>query len=99
MEAERHDCPMCGAVMGTEAQPAAIKKGAEMLDCIDTLERRLREAEQGTWRLTANDAVCLPCREGLVGIDFSRSDATTALLHARLTALRNAHAQDLRRSA
>ena len=92
-------CPMCGSLMGAEAQPAAMRKHAEMLDQLDALERRLREAEAGTWRLTTVEVVCPPCRETLVGVDFERGDAVIAALRGRIGALRNAHAEAMRRSA
>jgi hypothetical protein len=90
---------MCGSLMGVEAQPAAMRKRAEILDQLDTLERRLRDAEAGTWRVTAIEVVCSPCRETLVGVDVERGDAMLAPVRARLEALRNEHAEALRRSA
>jgi hypothetical protein len=92
-----HQCPMCGSLMGAEAQPAAMRKRAEILDQLDKLERRLRDAESGTWRLTAVEVVCGPCRETLVGVDIEGGDAMLAPLRARLRALRDALAAALQR--
>ena len=96
---DSHQCPMCGSLMGAEAQPAAMKKRAEILDQLDKLERRLRYAVAGTWRLTAVEVVCGPCRETLVGVDIERGDALLAPLRARVQALRDAHAAALQRPA
>jgi hypothetical protein len=90
---------MCGSLMGAEAQPAAMRKHAEAMDRLDHLERRLREAEAGSWTVTVVEAVCPPCREALVGVDVQRGDALLAPLRARITALRQEHAEALRRSA
>jgi hypothetical protein len=98
-ERREHDCPMCGALMGAEARPAAMKTKAESLDRIDTLERRLRDAESGTWRVTTVDAVCGPCRATLVGVDLGAPDAAVAALRARVAALRDEIAGDMRRFA
>jgi hypothetical protein len=85
--------------MGAEAQPAAMRKRAEILDQLDKLERRLRDAEAGAWRLTAVEAVCGPCRATLVGVEIERGDAVLAPLRARLRALREQHAAALQRPA
>lgn len=93
------ECPMCGSLMGAEAQPAAMRSRAETLDQLDHLERRLRDAEAGTWRVTAVEAVCGSCRETLVGLEVERSDALLAPLRARIAALRAEQADAMRRSA
>jgi hypothetical protein len=100
MEHRRNDeCPMCGSLMGAEARPAAMKERAEILDELDRLERRLREAEAGSWRITTVEAFCASCQATLVGVDVTQGDATLAPLRARIAALREAQAEALRRSA
>ena len=96
---DRDQCAMCGSLMGAEAQPAAMRKQAEILDQLDALERRLREAEAGRWRLTMVEVVCPPCRETLVGVDLERGDAMLSPLRTRIAALRSEHAEAMRRSA
>jgi hypothetical protein len=90
---------MCGSLMGAEAQPAAMRKHAEILDQLDKLEQRLRDAEAGTWRFTAIDLVCGSCRETLGGVDIERGDAMAASLRVRLETLRREHAEARRRPA
>jgi hypothetical protein len=99
MDERKHECPMCGSLMGAEAQPAAMKKRAEILDELDRLERRLREAEAGSWRIAAVEALCGSCRATFVGIDVTQGDPTLAPLRARIAALREEQAEALRRSA
>jgi hypothetical protein len=98
MDERKHECPMCGSLMGAESQPAAMKKQAEILDELDRLERRLREAEAGSWRVTAVESLCGTCRATFVDIDVTQ-DATLTPLRARIAALREEHAAALLRSA
>jgi hypothetical protein len=99
MNDREHECPMCGSLMGAEAQPAAMKKRAEILDRLDRLERTVREAEAGSWRITAVEALCGSCRATLVGVEVTHGDAMLAALRARIAALREEQAAALRRSA
>lgn len=88
-------CPMCGSLMGAEARPAAMRKAAEVLDQIDGLERRLREAERGTWTVTAA-AVCGPCQHVLVASSAGASPDVARGLRARIEQLRHEHAESRR---
>ena len=92
------DCPMCGSLMGAEAQPAAMKKAAEMLDQVDRLERRLREAERGSWTVTAA-VVCTSCQAVLVASSSGPQPDLAQGLRARIQELRREHAEGERRSA
>jgi hypothetical protein len=95
-EVRADECPMCGSLMGAEAQPAAMRKAAEVQDQIDRLERRLREAEGGAWTVTAA-VVCSPCREVIVASGVRTESALAQSLRARLEQLRRETQQ--RRSA
>jgi hypothetical protein len=86
-----NDCPMCGSLMGTEAQPAAMRKTAEILDQVDRLERRLREAEAGTWSVTAA-IVCAQCQRVLVASGAGSDPDLAQGLRARIQELRREQA-------
>jgi hypothetical protein len=89
---------MCGPLMGAEAQPAAMKKAAEILDKVDRLERRLREAERGSWTVTAT-VVCTSCQRVLVASGSGAQPDLAEGLRARIQELRREHAEEERRSA
>jgi hypothetical protein len=88
-------CPMCGSLMGAEAQPAAMKKAAEIQDQIDHLERRLRAARSEGWTVTVA-VVCSPCREAL-GSDAPEDVASA--LEARMGQLSRQRLDRMPRSA
>jgi len=97
-EPRSSDCPMCGSLMGAEAEPAAMKKAAEILDQVDRLERRLREAESGTWVVTAA-VVCTPCQRVLVASSSRPHPDLAQGLRARIQELRRESEEGQRRSA
>jgi len=97
-DARSSDCPMCGSLMGAEAQPAAMKKAAETQDRIDRLEQRLREAERGGWSVTAA-VVCASCQRVLVASSTGRDPDLAEGLRARIQELRAENAERERRSA
>lgn len=96
--ARSSDCPMCGSLMGAEAQPAAMKKAAEVQDQIDRLEQRLREAERGSWSLTAA-VVCTSCQRVLVASSSGADPDLAQGLRVRIEELRRENAERERRSA
>ena len=97
-EPRASDCPMCGSLMGAEAQPAAMKKAAEILDQVDRHEKRLSEAERGTWTVTAA-VVCTPCQRVLVASSHGPQPDLAQGLRARIQELRREHADGERRPA
>jgi hypothetical protein len=92
-----NECPMCGSLMGAEAQPAAMRKEAEIQDQVDRLERRLREAERGTWTVTAA-VVCVSCQPLLLTSGGPGADLPGSL-RARIQQLRSESASEDHRSA
>jgi hypothetical protein len=96
---ESHDCPLCGSVMGAEAQPGAMRKHAEALDRLDRLERSLHDAEAGTWRVAVQELVCEPCHGRYVGVTVEQGDPGVAALRARIAEVRKERAAALRRTA
>jgi hypothetical protein len=93
-----HECPMCGSLMGAEAQPAAMRKAAEIQDQVDRLEQRLREAERGTLTVTAA-VVCVSCRPLLVASGGGPGADVPGSLRARIQQLRSVATGEDRRSA
>jgi hypothetical protein len=94
-----HDCPLCGSVMGAEAQPAAMRKHAEALDRLDRLERSLHDTEAGTWRVAVQEIACEPCQQRFVGVAVEQGDPAVAALRARIAEVREERAAALRRTA
>jgi hypothetical protein len=93
-----NECPMCGSLMGAEAQPAAMRKEAEIQDQVDRLERRLREAERGTWTVTAA-VVCVSCQPLLIASGGGHGADLLESLRGRIRELRSASANEEPRSA
>jgi hypothetical protein len=96
--ARSSECPMCGSLMGAEAQPAAMRKAAEIQDQIDRLERRLRETERESWTVSVA-VVCTPCQQVLVASSSGPNPDLARGVRSRIQELQREHADIERRLA